>query len=68
MARYLARESTPEEVDKLEKLVEAHPELKSEFEFFRDTLYKKQSEDNSTKPVEDSFDNITRRLKNDGAL
>jgi hypothetical protein len=69
-ARYFAGESTPLDVEQLEKLLSDHPELKKEFEFFRELLQKNSAtqESEPDTPLPKSFDRITRRLKDDGAL
>jgi hypothetical protein len=68
IARCLAGESTPGDVMQLEKLLTDHPELKKEFELFRELLQKPSPPSESEKSIQPNFDRITKRLKDEGAL
>lgn len=67
IARYFAGESTPADMEQLEKLLK-DPELKKEYEFFRELLQKSQPANESDPPLKQSFDRITKRLKDEGSL
>jgi hypothetical protein len=68
IARCLAGESTPGDVEQLDQLLTDHPELKKEFEFFHELLQKSSSPSDSENPSQKDFDRITKRLKDEGAL
>ena len=67
MARYLAGESSKEDIDRLENLLKSHPELIAEYEFFCSILNKKNTTEEDS-PPKNKFDRITKRLKDEGSL
>ena len=67
IARYFAGECTPSDLEQLDQLLK-DPEVKKEFELFRDVLQKSKPTTESDKPLQQSFDRITKRLKDEGSL
>ncbi|RAW00877.1 anti-sigma factor [Pseudochryseolinea flava] len=65
IARYLAGEASPEDRRRIEQIFIDHPELKSEFEFFR-FLLEKHDQRQAQVPFKNGFERITKRLKDEG--
>ena len=65
IARYLAGEASKEDRGRIEQLFVEHPELKSEFEFFR-FLLNQHDQRTEHASFKNGFERITKRLKDKG--